>query len=123
MTARVTNSTPPGESQFIAGPFPGVPVSYGGYRGLVAVNLPAAASHLSLTGAGPLAVKGAEGPTWLLAAPITVPQGATSTVTVQFVMPGSHGSMTVVPSARIPPEEWTFGGTPSDDSQPRTVSW
>ena len=123
MTARVTNSTPSGESQFIAGPFPGVPVSYGGYRGLVAVNLPAAASHLSLSGAGPLAVKGAEGPTWLLAAPITVPQGATSTVTVQFVMPGSHGSMTVVPSARIPPEEWTFGGTPSDDSQPRTISW
>ncbi len=123
MTARVVNNTPPGESQFIAGPFPGVPVSYGGYRGLVAVNLPAAASHLSLTGAGPLAVKGAEGPTWLLAAPITVPQGATSTVTVQFVMPGSHGSMTLVPSARIPPEEWTFSGTASEDSQPRTISW
>ncbi len=47
MTTRVTNNTPPGESQFIAGPFPGVPVSYGGYRGLVAVNLPAAASRLT----------------------------------------------------------------------------
>ena len=123
MTARVTNNTPAGESEFIAGPFPGVPVAYGGYSGLVAVNLPAAASRLSMTGTGPQAVKGAEGPTWLLAAPITIPQGATSTVTVRFVMPGSHGTMTIAPSARIPPEHWTFGGTASDDSGPRAISW
>lgn len=123
MTARVSNTTPPGESQFIAGPFPGEPVAYGGYRGLVAVNLPASASHLALTGAGPLAVKGAEGPTWLLAAPITVPDGARSTVVVHFLMPGSHGSMTIVPSARIPPEEWTVAGVTSADTSPRTVTW
>lgn len=123
MTARVSNTTPPGESQFIAGPFPGEPVGYGGYRGLVAVNLPASASHLALSGAGPLAVKGAEGPTWLLAAPITVPEGASSTVVVHFLMPGSHGSMTIVPSARIPPEEWTVAGATSADTSPRTVTW
>ena len=35
----------PGQSQYIAGPFPGVPVAYGGYYGLVAANLPAAASR------------------------------------------------------------------------------
>jgi hypothetical protein len=122
MTARVVNNTPPGESQFIAGPFPGVPVAYGGYRGLVAVNLPAAASNFTMTGAGPLAVRGAEGPTVLLAAPITVAAGATSTVDVRFVMPGSHGSMTVVPSARIPPEQWTFNGSAVPDAA-TTVRW
>ena len=41
-----------------------------------------------MTGAGPLAVKGAEGPTWVLAAPVTIPQGATSTVVIRFQMPG-----------------------------------
>jgi hypothetical protein len=122
MTARVVNNTPPGESQFIAGPFPGVPVAYGGYRGLVAVNLPAAASNFTMTGAGPLAVRGTEGPTVLLAAPITVAAGATSTVDVRFVMPGSHGSMTVVPSARIPPEQWTFNGSAVPDAA-TTVRW
>ncbi len=102
LTAHLVNATPSGQSQFIAGPFPGVPVAYGGYRGLVAANLPAAASRITMTGAGPLAVKSAEGPTWLLAAPVTIPQGTTSTVVVRFVMPGSHGSMDLVPSARIP---------------------
>ncbi len=56
------NTTPDGQSQFIAGPFPGEPVSYGGYRGLISANLPARASHITMSGAGPLAVKGAGGP-------------------------------------------------------------
>jgi hypothetical protein len=123
LTTTLANKTPPGESQFIAGPFPGVPVSYGGYSGLVAANLPAAASHITMTGAGPLAIKSAEGPTWLVAAPVVIPDGATSTVVVHFHMPGSHGSMTVVPSARIPAEQWTANGKSFDDSMSTTVSW
>jgi hypothetical protein len=123
MTTQLTNTTPPGQSQFIAGPFPGVPVTYGGYFGLVAVNLPGAASHITMTGAGPLAVKGGEGPTWVLAAPVTIPDGARSTVVVHFQMPGHHGSMTVVPSARIPAEVWTANGRTFDDSVPATIRW
>jgi hypothetical protein len=123
LTTRLDNTTPGGQSQFIAGPFPGEPVSYGGYRGLVSANLPARASHITVTGAGPLAVKGPEGPTWVIAAPVTIPQGATSTVVVRFVMPGSHGSMTLVPSARIPPEQWTSGGASFDDSAPTSITW
>ena len=88
LTTRMDNTTPDGQSQFIAGPFPGEPVSYGGYRGLISANVPARASHITITGAGPLAVNGAEGPTWVVAAPVTIPQGATSTVVVRFVMPG-----------------------------------
>ncbi len=123
LTTRLVNATPPGQSPFIAGPFPGVPVAYGGYQGLVAANLPASASHITLTGAGRLAVKSAEGPTWVLAAPVSIPQGATSTVVLHFVMPGSHGSMDLVPSARIPPEQWTFDGKSFDDSTATTLSW
>ncbi len=123
LTTRMDNTTPDGQSQFIAGPFPGEPVSYGGYRGLISANLPARASHITVTGAGPLAVKGAEGPTWVVAAPVAVPQGASSTVVIRFSMPGSHGSMTLVPSARIPAEQWTSGGASFDDSAPTTISW
>ena len=53
LTTRMDNTTPPGQSQFIAGPFPGEPVSYGGYRGLLSANLPARASQIAMTGAGP----------------------------------------------------------------------
>jgi hypothetical protein len=123
MTTHIVNATPPGQSQFIAGPFPGVPVSYGGYFGLVAVNLPGSASHITMTGAGPLAIKSGEGPTWLVAAPVSVPDGTTSTVVVRFESPGRHGAMTVVPSARIPAEQWTAGGRTFDDSAPTTISW
>jgi hypothetical protein len=76
-----------------------------------------------MTGAGPVAVMGAEGPTWAVAAPGTLDQGASGTVVTKFVMPGHHGSMTVVPSARIPPEQWTAGGRTFDDSAPTTISW
>jgi hypothetical protein len=123
LTTRLDNVTPDGQSQFIAGPSPGEPVAYGGYRGLIAANLPAEASQITVTGAGPLAVKGGEGPTWVVAAPVSVPQGTTSTVVVRFRMPGSHGSMTLVPSARIPAEQWTSAGASFDDSTPRTISW
>jgi hypothetical protein len=123
MTTRLVNATPSGQSQYIAGPFPGVPVGYGGYLGLVAANLPAAATHISVTGGGPLAAKGAEGPTWLAVVPDTIAQGATSTIVTHFVLPGHHGSMTVVPSARIPAELWTADGRTFADTASTAISW
>ncbi len=123
LTARLNNMTPSGQSQFIAGPFPDVPVSYGGYFGLVAVNLPGSASRITMSGAGPLAVKGGEGPAWVVAAPLTIPDGTTTTVVVRFEMPGHHGSMTVVPSARIPAERWTADGRTFGDTAPTAITW
>ena len=123
LTTRLVNDTPDGQSQFIAGPFPGLPLAYGDYDGLVADNLPADASTISLTGAGALVAKGAEGPTWLVAAPILIHQGGSATVVVRFDMPTAHGSMTVVPSARVPAETWTYRGVASTDGQPMTISW
>ena len=123
LTAQLANTTPPGQSQYIAGPFPGVPVAYGGYYGLVAANLPAAASDITMVGGGPLAVKGGEGPTWVVGAPLTIPAGSDPTVVVRFQMPGPHGSMTVVPSARVPAEVWTANGRTFDDSMPTTITW
>ncbi len=123
VTTKLENQTPDGQSQVIAGPYPGLPVSYGEYTGIIAENLPAAASDITLTGAGPLSAKGGEGPTWLIAAPFTVTQGATRTVVVRFHLPGAHGSMTVMPSARIPAEQWTAGGRTFSDARPEVISW
>ena len=61
MTTTLQNQTPDGLSQVIAGPYPGLPVSYGEYTGIVAENLPAAASGITLSGAGPLSAKGEKG--------------------------------------------------------------
>jgi hypothetical protein len=123
MTTQVTNTTPSGLSQYAAGPFPGNPVPYGSYLGLVASNLPALATHISVTGTGPVAVRGAEGPTWLVAAPLTLAQGASATVVTHFVLPGHHGAMSVVPSARIPAEQWTADGRSYEDGSSFVIRW
>jgi len=123
MTTTLSNRTPDGESQFVAGPFPGLPLAYGDYSGVVADNLPAAARGISISGSGPLSALGAEGPTVLVAAPIVVHQGATATVVVRFRLPGSHGSMTLVPSARVPAEQWTFQDIRVSDDRPVTFTW
>jgi hypothetical protein len=123
LTTTLANRTPAGQSQFIAGPFPGLALAYGDYSGVVADNLPAAATGISMTGAGPLSALGAEGPTWLVAAPVVIHQGATATVVVRFHMPTAHGSMTVVPSARVPAEQWTIGSRSFTDERSQSISW
>ena len=96
---------------------------YGDYSGVVADNLPADAWAISMTGTGPLSALGREGPTLLAAAPIVIHQGATATVVVRFRVPGTHGSMTVVPSARLPEEQWSVGERNFTDGTSRTISW
>jgi Protein of unknown function (DUF4012) len=123
MTVKLTNTTPDGQGQFIGGPYPGSPIPYGGYGGVIAANIPGAARHLSITGTSQVAVSGVEGPTWVLGGNLVVLQGQSATVVFHFTMPGKHGSMTVVPSARIPAEQWTSGGKTFDDTAPTSVSW
>jgi hypothetical protein len=123
LTTRLDNTTPAGQSQFVAGPFPGLGLVYGDYDGLVAANLPGTARDITMSGAGPLAAAGAEGLTWLVAAPVLVHRGASATVVVRFDMPGRHGSVTVVPSARVPTEQWSYRGATFTDGRPVTLDW
>ena len=123
LTVDLQNQTPPGQGQFIAGPFPGVDESYGEYLGQLAVNLPAEASHLRVVGGAPEDALGAEGPVWLLATPVAVKAGATEKIVVTFRLPPGHGSMTVVPSARLTPVSWHYRGAVYNDGAPFTLSW
>jgi hypothetical protein len=123
LATTLVNRTPDGQSQFIAGPFPGLPLVYGDYSGVVTVNVPGAATGVSMTGVGPLSANGAEGPTWLMAAPIVIHQGDSATVVVRFHLAAAHGSLQVVPSARVPAEQWTVGGRAFTDERSQTVSW
>jgi hypothetical protein len=123
LTTKMSNTTPAGQSQYIAGPFPGSPLAYGEYYGVLAANVPGTATGVSISGAGPTAVKGSEGPTWVIGAPFNLLAGAEQTVTVHFTMPGSHGSMALIPSTRVPAEQWTANGRTFDDTTPVTITW
>jgi hypothetical protein len=125
LAVTLDNKTPSGQSPYIAGPYPDLGTVYGEYVGFLAVNLPGDAnSHFYATGAaGATVALGAEGPVWLLAVPVDVKAGRSETVTVHFVMPGTHGALTVEPSARIPPETWSFRGQSFTDGTSSTLSW
>lgn len=123
LTVTVRNTTPLGQSQFIAGPSPGSDLPYGAYSGLVAANVPGSAMHVTMSGVPSVAVDGPDGPTRVAGALVTIPAGGTSTVAVHFVMPGHHGTMQLVPSARVPSEEWQVGTNTVSDSAPVDITW
>jgi Protein of unknown function (DUF4012) len=127
LTMTFSNHTPPGQSPFIAGPFPGLGTSYGEYVGIATVNLPGYTRDISSPSASSIVTSGPEGPTNLEGVSLNILQGATQHVTFNFVLPEVHGSMTVVPSARIPAATWhVVGATGSptfDDAAPHTITW
>ena len=75
------------------------------------------------SGGAPIDALGAEGPVWLLATPVDVKAGATQQIVVTFRLPAGHGSMTIVPSARLSPVSWRYRGSTYDDDAPFTLSW
>ncbi len=124
----ITNRTPPGQGQYIGGPFPGLGTVYGEYLGYLAVNLPGDARHALVQGYRTLVAAGPEGKTLLLAAQVDVLAGDRRTVTLTFELPGSSGQLQVVPSARYPAENWTIQrshGSPEHvtDAAPHLVTW
>jgi hypothetical protein len=122
LTMTLSNHTPPGQSPYIAGPYPGLGTQYGEYVGIATVNLPGTVRQVSTPSNSSVVANGPEGPTLLVGASVAILAGATQTFTVNFVLP-AHGTLTVVPSARIPPVTWTVGGTTFPDDSPHTVSW
>ena len=127
VTMTFSNKTPPGQSPFIAGPFPGLGAQYGEYVGIATVNLPGYARDITSPSNSSVVTSGAEGPTILEGATLDILQGATQSITFNFVLPEAHGSMTVVPSARIGPATWhvedAAGKSTFQDDQPQTITW
>jgi hypothetical protein len=123
LTVDLHNSTPPGQSQFIAGPYPGLGTVYGEYLGLLAVNIPGYASQPSIDGNPTLVALGAEGPTWVIATPVDVKAGQAQQVVIHFTLPLASGQIRVLPTARLSPVTWSYRKTFTTDSVPFTLSW
>jgi hypothetical protein len=85
--------------------------------------LPGYVRHLSTSSPHTVVTSGPEGPTLLVANSVDIPAGSTQTVTYRFELPEAHGTLTVVPSTRIPPVSWTFGGTTFTDQIAHTLTW
>jgi hypothetical protein len=123
LTMTLSNHTPPGQSSYIAGPYPGLGTQYGEYVGIAAVNLPGDVRHVSSPSARSVVTNGTEGPTLLVGTSVNILAGGTQSIVLNFVLPQSQGTLTVVPSARIPPVTWHVGDATFEDDTPHTISW
>lgn len=110
LRVRLVNETPEGEPRYIAGPHPTTGLAEGAYRGILAVNVPGAASGLTLEGMEPVIVQGADGPTRVVAADFEIARGAVAEAVVRFELPPGIPSIEVEPSARVPSVNWSAQG-------------
>jgi hypothetical protein len=125
LSIRIVNTTPPGESGYVAGPNPALAnvLSAGDYRGMFAVNVPGAAADIKVNGVDKVEVQGPDGPTRVVGATVVIRRGETEEITVEFELPGSVGSMLIEPSARVPPSEWHYEDDSWQDDRRRTANW
>ncbi|HWH34889.1 MAG TPA: DUF4012 domain-containing protein [Acidimicrobiales bacterium] len=104
----LTNRTPADAAPYILGPDPSLAVEPGTYVGLVSATLPGPAGGGRFDGIDELAVAGADGSNRVVAAPVTVAPGTSSTLTLRFDLPRDWPGVNVLPGARIPPIAWSF---------------
>jgi hypothetical protein len=132
LTMHLHNRVPPGESTYTAGPAtpidlgtpPTQPGPYGQYFGMASVNLPGSSSGVSVDGYTPaqVATSGPDGPTNLIAVRVKLQPSQSQDVTIHFRMPGEHGQVRVMPSARVPAVSWS-GYLSFTETGVHTVSW
>ncbi len=123
ITVSLTNHTPPGEPAYVAGPYPGLGAAEAEYIGLLSVSLPSAASSPAFSGGRGFAAIGPDGPGNVVATEIRLPQGKHADIDLTFQLPGRHGKVEVLPSARIPPTRWRAEGEKFTDQRPFNISW
>jgi hypothetical protein len=121
---RLHNEAPTGLPGYVAGPNPDSGAAEGVYQGIVAVNVPGAASLPTIRGIAPTLVAGVDGPTKAAAAGyFQVARGQTLDVTIAFRLPPAVRTMTVEPSAHVPPIAWAFRSLKFTDTGVEHLGW
>lgn len=119
----VRNQTPPGEPPYIAGPHPALPLEPAEYLGILATTLPGTATRGRIDGVDQLTVAGADGPARVVGTEFQLEAAGRRTFTIRFRLPGPHGELRVLPSARIPEITWRFRSQTWTDSEAQTLRW
>jgi hypothetical protein len=124
LSVQLRNETPAnGEPQYVQGPFPGLDVAAGTYRGILAVNVPGGATDVGFDGVDTLAVDGPDGATHVVGFELDVPRGETRVAVLRFHLPDDVDGLVVEPSARVPAIDWRLGAEHWKDSTPHTAKF
>ena len=114
------NQTPAGQPGYVTGPGTD-DAAPGDYEGFVTLDFPGRAGNDSVAGNAPVVAAGRDGPNSLvLSTPVIIKVGATSQAVFRFRLSGSHGQLTVQPSARIPATTWQAEGKSFTDATPHS---
>jgi hypothetical protein len=123
LTVLAQNTTPLGESLYIAGPYPGVAQAAGDYVGLMSLNIPSAASSPTVEGEGGLVASGPDGPSRVVAVTLALRRGEARTMTFRFDLPPETRSLRVEASARVPAVAWTAPSAKWLSGEARSLTW
>lgn len=121
---RIRNNAPVGLPGYVAGPDPTTDLAEGEYQGILAVNVPGAASPPETDAPEGFVVRGTDGPTKVLGTGfLRIARGVVRTVTVTFRLPAGISSVRVESSARVPPITWHRGSTTWQDTRAERQEW
>lgn len=120
ISLELDNTTPEGLPAYVAGSGLVAGLSPGDYKGYLTLDLPRGAHSVVVRGAELLATA-EDGPTQLVVIGVKVARSERSSVEVFFSMHESWSSVTVLPSARVPPVQWRHDGEEWNDHTARTI--
>ena len=122
-TLALRNTTPSGQPRYVAGPPVGQRWEPGRYVGVVAVDVPAAATAVRIDGVEHPVAQGPDGAAQVVATEVQLAAGETRQVVVTFRLPGRHGRLRIEPSARFPGITWHYGSQGWEDSEAHTANY
>lgn len=117
---QIANTAPDRLPRYIEGPFPGLDLQAGEYRGILALTVPGGAGNPTMTGAE-MSLNGDDGPVRTIAGQVQIPRGGTTTVTITFDLPRAWQEIMVLPSARVPHTRWVVDGQELNPRRPVEV--
>jgi hypothetical protein len=124
VTVAVENPVPPPEqtSPYVEGSGIGRGETNGTHRALVAVYMPGAAFDIR-TVDEPFTEQGHDPPLIMAGKRITIPQGETVRVAMEFSLPQDYVGALIIPSGRVRPVQYTVNGAVVTDAVATPVFW
>jgi hypothetical protein len=124
----MTNNSPAGLPQYVAGPYPNaVDSKEGRYQGLLTAELPSLARDIYITDAAgkrlKLVASGSDEEQWVASAYVQADRAQTAKATVHFRLPAGDRRLSVEPSARVPAIDWRYEGRRWRDEGIRDLTW
>jgi len=121
VAATISNQTPGDVSPYVAaGSDP--KLAPGTYVGVAALDFPTAAGAARVDRPA-VSASGRDYTSDVIAVPVALAPGESTTITWSFVLAGAHGRLTVNPSARLPSARWTTDRRTFRDAVDHTVAW